>query len=502
VSAIARVGPAALTLAFLAGATAIAQPAVAVDFSRLRGFNLLGKFHAEWSNQGYVEEDFRLVHDFGFNFVRLPIDYRTYTLPGSLLAFDETSLAQIDQAVTWGRQYGIHVCINLHRGPGYTVASPPEPLSLWTDPTMQAAFQAHWEMFAARYAEIPAEALSFNLLNEPSGVSDETYGAVMRPVIEAIRRHDPDRPIVSDGLEYCARPAQSLRDLGIVQAARGYHPFQLTHYQAEWVEGAESWAVPAWPPAEPALASYFYGDGKAEYQSSFELRHDLEAGAVLGIDVHQVSSHMELAVRADETPVWSHTFAPGPGSGEWSEVVFAPQWGIYQNIYDRTYEVTLERSARRIVIVPGRGDWLTINALTLRNGASSYTFRPNIVDWGARQTAATIGADGNLVPAVPTGITGESVLREYLEPWLAYRDAGGAIFVGEMGAYNRTPHPVTLAWLRDLLDLYAAEGLGWAVWNLRGSFGVLDSGRADVTYEPYAGHQLDAAMLGLLQNNP
>jgi hypothetical protein len=29
---------------------------------------------------------------------------------------------------------------------------------------------------------------------------------------------------------------------------------------------------------------------------------------------------------------------------------------------------------------------------------------------------------------------------------------------------------------------------GWALWSLRGDFGVLDSNRADVQYEDYRGH--------------
>jgi endoglucanase len=37
------------------------------------------------------------------------------------------------------------------------------------------------------------------------------------------------------------------------------------------------------------------------------------------------------------------------------------------------------------------------------------------------------------------------------------------------------------------------------LWNLRGSFGVLDSGRTDVQYQEFRGHKLDRAMLKVLQ---
>ena len=42
---------------------------------------------------------------------------------------------------------------------------------------------------------------------------------------------------------------------------------------------------------------------------------------------------------------------------------------------------------------------------------------------------------------------------------------------------------------------------GWAMWNFRGSFGVLDSGRDDVEYEDWHGRKLDRKLLTLLQKH-
>jgi len=43
--------------------------------------------------------------------------------------------------------------------------------------------------------------------------------------------------------------------------------------------------------------------------------------------------------------------------------------------------------------------------------------------------------------------------------------------------------------------------LGLALWDLRGSFGIVDSGRSDAAYEFFDGHQLDRKMLELLLAN-
>jgi endoglucanase len=90
--------------------------------------------------------------------------------------------------------------------------------------------------------------------------------------------------------------------------------------------------------------------------------------------------------------------------------------------------------------------------------------------------------------------------RERIEPWRNLEKRGVGVHVGEWGTHNRTPHAVTLAWMRDQLELWQEAGWGWALWNLRGSFGVLDSGRTDVAYEDFRGHKLDRAMLKLIQS--
>jgi endoglucanase len=73
--------------------------------------------------------------------------------------------------------------------------------------------------------------------------------------------------------------------------------------------------------------------------------------------------------------------------------------------------------------------------------------------------------------------------------------------VGEFGCRPETPHGVALAWMEHCLELWEGLGLGWALWNLRGAFGVLDSGRADVRCEDWRGHGLDRAMLDLLRRH-
>jgi aryl-phospho-beta-D-glucosidase BglC (GH1 family) len=465
-----------------------------------RGFNLLEKFYKGNSSSGpYKEDDFKLISEWGFNFVRLPMDYRIWIKDGDWTQIDEAAFADLDQAVAFGRKYNIHVCMNFHRAPGYTVANPPESTSLWTDPQAQRVCALHWAYFARRYKDVPNSHLSFNLLNEPADVDAKTYLLVVEKLAAAIRAEDPDRLIIADGLRWGQQPCQELVPLHIAQATRGYEPFALTHYKASWVNGADQWATPEWP--VPLFGGGFlFGPAKPDLRSPMLLNVDLYESAALTITVGTVSHQARLVVRREDEELFSQDFKPGPGQGPWKEVVFKSQWNSYQNIYDRPYDVPLPAGQYTVTIENTSGDWMTITGLTLtaKNGQTeTLTLNPK---WGQPNELITI-------VSTPQNCSFQAVRRQDAEwlwqnfyaRWSDFRKQGSGAMVGEWGAYNKTPHEVTLRWMEDDLKTFRRAGLGWALWNFRGSFGILDSGRADVQYEDFNGRKLDRKMLQLLQ---
>jgi endoglucanase len=215
-----------------------------------RGFNLLNKFILEYKNDRFSEEDFDIIAQFGFNFVRFPMDYRCWTkAPGE---HNEGVLNEIDEAIEFGRARGIHVNLNLHRAPGYTVVSQPkEPFDLWADDAggeeARRQFASQWRMFAERYKGIPNDHLSFDLVNEPANVEAAPYARAVEAAVAAIRGVDPDRLIIADGLQYGTIPVPEIAHLGIAQSTRGYEPHRFTHWQAGWVPGSSDYPQPHWP---------------------------------------------------------------------------------------------------------------------------------------------------------------------------------------------------------------------------------------------------------------
>jgi aryl-phospho-beta-D-glucosidase BglC (GH1 family) len=90
-----------------------------------------------------------------------------------------------------------------------------------------------------------------------------------------------------------------------------------------------------------------------------------------------------------------------------------------------------------------------------------------------------------------------AMLEEMYKPWIELTKKGVGVHCGECGAYNKTPHDVFLAWFADVLDILTSNGIGFALWNFVGSFGILDSGREDVDYEDWYGYKLDRKLLNL-----
>ena len=468
---------------------------------RWRGFNLLEKFTAGKERRPFLESDFQLISELGFNFVRLPMDYRGWIKNENWEEFDEASLQQIDQAVEWGRQYGIHVCINFHRAPGYTVAKPPEARSIWTDPEARRVCAEHWALFARRYKGIPNTRLSFNLMNEPPDIEASVYAEVVKGLVDAIHREDPSRLIIADGLSWGTRPVFELKSLGVAEATRGYTPMEVSHYKASWISGADTMPRPTWPRLD--ASGMLYGPSKKELSTPFELNGPFEKATDLRLHVAVVSTHANLIVETDGKRAWEKSFTCGPGEGEWKTVDYKEQWKIYQNLYDRDYTVSIPAGTRKVRLSVTEGDWMQISEIGLKpTGSSAAEDQLQLsLNYGSKPVPVGYAPGAPNGPFVTSTKNGdrEWLWQTMIEPWKKLEESGVGVMVGEWGAHNQTPHDVVLHWMEDCLTNWQKAGWGWAMWNFRGSFGVLDSGRSDVQYEDFHGHKLDRKMLELLQ---
>lgn len=243
---------------------------------RWYGFNLLEYFSTDpdwmkyfpYKNDGqFKEDDFRWIRDWGFNWVRLPMDYRFWTDPKDAMNIQEKGVEPIDRAIRLGEKYGIHINISLHRAPGECILDgadekltgihvTQEKTSVYRDPATLDAFVHQWVYFSKRYKAIPSDRLSFNLVNEPDDKKAKSvtqgrkaYVRVAKAAVAAIRDIDPHRLIVTDGYPVATVPIPELFGTGIMQSCHDYVPGQVTGYGNPWITHwrTSKAPVPTWP---------------------------------------------------------------------------------------------------------------------------------------------------------------------------------------------------------------------------------------------------------------
>ena len=222
---------------------------------RWRGFNLTAMAGGRPGRE-FTETDFQWMAEWGFDFARLPLSYWAWSSPKDWMTIKPEALGPLDRAIELGRQHGIHTCLASHRIPGYCVnGREREPYQLFDSPrdSMLRALEAakhHWRFFAERYRDIPSSRVSFDLLNEPPFMADQSrYVEIAKALIATIREVSPERLIFANGADIGQTPVPGLIDEGIVQSSHDYQPKMISHYKATWVPAAEfeSLEKPTWP---------------------------------------------------------------------------------------------------------------------------------------------------------------------------------------------------------------------------------------------------------------
>lgn len=227
-------------------------------FPRWRGFNLQGLFSRaripdtiNVSDGVFSEDDFKIISDLGFDFVRIPLSYRIWSTAENPFEIDEQKLAPLDKAVEYGTKHGLHVNICFHRIPGYCINhDEDEPMDIWKDDEALEAAKFQWKSVAKRYTDIGSDKLSFNVLNEAEwNVTQFRYHTICKEIMGAVREISPDRLFIIDGVQWGDLPPTELfiREMeNCGYSTRGYCPRGLTHYG---ISEGNSQEVPVWPGA-------------------------------------------------------------------------------------------------------------------------------------------------------------------------------------------------------------------------------------------------------------
>ena len=271
---------------------------------RWRGFNLLGMFAAPSSNAYgercpgyYPEEHFQMISDWGFNFVRLPASYKVWADEKDPFKIIDEKIEPLFEAVEYGKKYGIHVNICLHRIPGYCINDDDtEPFCLWTDPEALECAKTHWRYITNRLKGVSNDIVSFNLFNEPKYDLDQaTVTTVYAELIKAIREIDPERLIIVDGMHNGNQPTTELMSEefeNIGYSCRGYNPGSVTHFGVGFIPKNEMMA-PRWPGGNQEVSGRYVSWDRAKLDRHYGMWTALADNFGVGVMCGEMGCYKE-----------------------------------------------------------------------------------------------------------------------------------------------------------------------------------------------------------------
>jgi len=234
------------------------------------------------------KKDIRRIAAWGFDHVRLPVDYPLFEddrKPGEYL---QSGFAYVQKCIDWCRRSGLRIILDLHKAPGYAFDDQ-QSNRLENDRDLQDRFVELWLALAKEFKSADQDVLAFELLNEINFQSSKKWNGMVEKTLRGMRAMDPERLIVVGGncfnsVDYLSE-IQILPDAQILYAFHFYLPHSVTHQKAYWFEGLDVFDSPVdYPGVAVGLKSFL----KDHPQYQDRLGED--------VDVHFDRSYLEKRI--------------------------------------------------------------------------------------------------------------------------------------------------------------------------------------------------------------
>jgi len=183
------------------------------------------------TENGLKTTDFALLKQLGFKSIRLPVAFEYFEnqqIP------DEQIFSHIDNIVKQCNLYGFKLIIDYHGGDfneNNFLLETKRIINLWVALTK-------------RYRHVSADALFFELYNEPPHMNPQIWKDAAYNIVTAIRKIDNNRTLIIGASNYNSIYELSrfvrLADENIIYTFHFYEPFLFTHQGAEWIGDQES----------------------------------------------------------------------------------------------------------------------------------------------------------------------------------------------------------------------------------------------------------------------
>lgn len=207
----------------------------------IKGINLGGwmsqcDYSRERLDSFITEKDIKQIADWGFDHVRLPIDYNIIqNNDGSVI---EDGYSRIEKAVETCKKYGLRIVLDLHKTAGFSFDQGEKEIGFFGNCEYQERFYKLWEEMAERFGH-DTDNVVFELLNEVTDASFiDKWNEISDKCIKRIRKKAHDVIILvgsyhnnaADTVQYLDPPC----DERVVYNFHCYEPLKFTHQGAAW----------------------------------------------------------------------------------------------------------------------------------------------------------------------------------------------------------------------------------------------------------------------------
>ena len=450
----------------------------------------------------YREDDFAILHELGFNYTRLMISKDLLFSFTDGLQVNMAHLNNLDEAVRWAIQYGVHITVCLQDLPGFAGASW-DSAGFYDDALLDTACQAY-AMLARRYRNVPNSVFSLNPFNEPWAMAGDeaAYVRGVRAVAQAIWSQSPDRLIFADCIP-TQGPIESLAGDEIAQTFHWYDPdFFMTGGtvgNTPWYQ-AQIWPLPyvnGWlnNPKDTITLTGTFPEGT---QIELLLSSGTKPGAITLLADQQLLQTLEIP-QGDEDNGMHIIFEPIAALADTLTIQNAGENGLQINSVAVVFPE--ENSAGTPVYDSiWAQSWTSVDYRKM-TVIQCMPYPDNRQENGGDLSTVEILDDGSYQNTQQSQwIVDNKVLIQQLERWDAFRRQTGVdVMVQEMGTMASMAQQGALQWLSDTTEQFSRYHFGWNLWS--DVWQYLNNNRYGAALENFHGFTLERKMIQVLEPN-
>ncbi len=211
----------------------------------------------------FYEENIKVIADEGFNCARVLYSLSYLSNVDDPLSINETQLKSLDELISWGIKYNVHIMLSITGLPGKGAEMDEQTKYIWpnealdnefvstnntlfSDTQLADLYRQYMAMLVSRYRELPSRYLSVELLAEPA-VPDwdvTVYEDVLVPIVSELKGIDPQRIFIAN--DVAKQVPERLAEIGCALSLHN-HIYSVDNSRFPEIEYQPTWPMQYFP---------------------------------------------------------------------------------------------------------------------------------------------------------------------------------------------------------------------------------------------------------------